>query len=118
MQRPGMDHRAVSDRGPVHVGVDEKVHEPTKLAAVFDTLVSQGITSEEILRRVDITPEWVHSTKARISLRQLATAYQNAIQLSTDRHLPYRIGTTIHVSTYGMYGYATFAQPLDVDASR
>jgi hypothetical protein len=32
------------------VDVDEKVHEPTKLAAVFDTLVSQGFAAEEILR--------------------------------------------------------------------
>ena len=111
MQRPRMDHRPVSDRAPVHVGVDEKVHEPTKLAAMFDTLVSQGSTAEEILRGVDITPEWVHSPKARISLRQLATAYKNAIQLSTDRHLPYRIGSTIHISTYGMYGYAILCCP-------
>jgi len=27
------------------VDVDEKVHEPTKLAAVFDTLVSQGFAA-------------------------------------------------------------------------
>jgi AraC-like DNA-binding protein len=111
VQRPRMDHRPVSDRTLVHVGVDEKVHEPTKLAAMFDTLVSQGFTAEEILRGVDITPERVHSPKARISLRQLATAYQNAIQLSTDRHLPYRIGSTIHISTYGMYGYAILCCP-------
>jgi hypothetical protein len=37
------------------VGADEKVHEPTKLAAVFDTLVSQGFAAEEILRGVDMT---------------------------------------------------------------
>ena len=37
--------RPVSDRAPVHVDVDEKVHEPTKLAAVFDTLVSQGFAA-------------------------------------------------------------------------
>jgi AraC-like DNA-binding protein len=111
VQRPRGDDTPVSDRVPVHVGVDEKVHEPTKLAAVFDTLASQGFAAEEILRSVDITPERVHSAKARISLRQLAAACQNAIRLSTDRHLPYRIGTTIHISTYGMYGYAILCCP-------
>ena len=50
MRRPRRDHKPVSDRAPVHVGVDEKVHEPTKLAAVFDNLVSQGFAAEEILR--------------------------------------------------------------------
>jgi len=63
------------------------------------------------LRGIDVTAERVHSPKTRISLKQLTTAYQNAIRLSTDRHLPYRIGTTIHVSTYGLYGYALLSCP-------
>ena len=28
-----------------------------------------------------------------------------------DRHLPYRIGTSIHLSTYGMYGFAILCCP-------
>jgi AraC-like DNA-binding protein len=39
------------------------------------------------------------------------TACRNAVQLSADRHLPYRIGTTIHVSAYGMYGFAILCCP-------
>lgn len=95
----------------VHVSINDKIHEPTKLAAVFDTLVSQGLSTAEILRGIDITPEQVHSPKTRISLTQLTGAYQNAIRLSADRHLPYRIGATIHISTYGMYGYALLCCP-------
>jgi AraC-like DNA-binding protein len=95
----------------VHVGLNEKVHEPTKLAAVYDALVSQGFSAQEILRGIDVAPGQVHSPKTRISLKQLMAAYQNAIALSADRHLPYRIGTTIHLSTYGMYGYALLCCP-------
>jgi AraC-like DNA-binding protein len=94
-----------------NVGIREKIYETTKLAAVFDMLVSQGVSTEEILRGLNIRSEEVHSPKTRISLGQLVTACQNAIQLSDDRHLPYRIGTTIHVSTYGMYGYAILCCP-------
>jgi AraC-like DNA-binding protein len=90
----------------ISVGISEKVYETTKLAAVFDLLAHQGFPAAEILRGVDISPEEVHSPKARISLKQLMVAYRNAARLSPDRHLPYRIGTTIHVSAYGMYGYA------------
>ena len=36
---------------------------------------------------------------------------RNALQLSTDPHLPYRIGASIHISTYGMYGYALLCCP-------
>jgi AraC-like DNA-binding protein len=93
------------------VGIGEKVYQSTKLAAVYDLLVNLGVSAEEILRGVNIRFEEVHSPKTRISQRQLMTAYQNAMQLSADRHLPYRIGTTIHVSTYGMYGYAILCCP-------
>jgi AraC-like DNA-binding protein len=114
VQRPRRVHR-INARGGfrdlVHVSSNEKVHEPTKLAAVFDVLVSQGFSAEEILRGINVAPEQVHSLKTRISLKQLTGAYQNAIRLSDDRQLPYRIGTTIHLSTYGMYGYALLCCP-------
>jgi len=94
-----------------NVSIKDKVYESTKLAALFDTLVDQRVSAEEILRGVNIRSEDVHAPKTRISLSQLMTACQNATRLSADRHLPYRIGTTIHVSTYGMYGYAILCCP-------
>jgi AraC-like DNA-binding protein len=104
-------HAARGARDLVHVSVNDKVHEATKLGAVFDALLGQGFSTEEILRGVGVAPERVHSPNMRISLQQLITAYQNAIRLSTDGHLPCRIGRTIHVSTYGMYGYALLSCP-------
>jgi Arabinose-binding domain of AraC transcription regulator, N-term len=101
----------VTVRDPVNVGAREQVYEPTKLAAVFDALVERGFSAGEILQDVNIRPDAVHSPKTRISLNQLVTAYQNAARLLTDRHLPYCIGTNIHVSTYGMYGYAILCCP-------
>jgi len=118
VQRPRKIRTPVPDRTPrdgarelIHVGINEKVHESTKLAAVFDALLDQGFSAEEILRGVGVAPERVHSPRTRISLKQLTTAYQNAVRLSTDQHLPYRIGTTIHISTYGMYGYGLLSCP-------
>uniref|UniRef100_UPI0013D7C3E2 AraC family transcriptional regulator ligand-binding domain-containing protein n=2 Tax=Pseudomonadota TaxID=1224 RepID=UPI0013D7C3E2 len=71
---------------------------------VFDMLAGAGIAAEAILRGTNIPLADVHSPQARISLTQLMTVCQNALRLSTDRHLPYRIGASIHISTYGMYG--------------
>ena len=93
------------------VGVGDRVYESTKLAAVFDMLASHGCPADAVLRDANIAPQDVHSPRARISLLQLMTVCQNAIRLSTDRHLPYRIGASIHVSTYGMYGYAILCCP-------
>lgn len=93
------------------VGVGDRVYESTKLAAVFDMLASHGCPDDAVLRDANIAPQDVHSPQARISLLQLMTVCQNAIRLSTDRHLPYRIGASIHISTYGMYGYAILCCP-------
>jgi len=93
------------------VGFGDRVYESTKLAAVFDMLVAHGCLPDAALRGLNITPQDVHSPQARISLMQLMTVCQNAIRLSIDRHLPYRIGASIHISTYGMYGYAILCCP-------
>jgi AraC-like DNA-binding protein len=93
------------------VGSSERVYESTKLAALFDILVDQGCPADEILRNVNLTVDEVHSPKSRISLAELMTAAKNAIRLSSDPHLPYRIGTSIHISAYGMYGFAILCCP-------
>jgi Arabinose-binding domain of AraC transcription regulator, N-term len=91
--------------------LSERVYESTKLAALFDVLVDQGCPAGEILGNVNLTVDEVHSPKSRISLAELMTACKNAIRLSSDPHLPYRIGTSIHISAYGMYGFAILCCP-------
>ena len=93
------------------VGASDRVYESTKLGAVFDMLISQGVPADAVLRDVNMAQQNVHSPQERISLTQLMTICQNALRLSTDRHLPYRIGASVHVSTYGMYGYAILCSP-------
>jgi hypothetical protein len=93
------------------VGLGERVYESTKLAALFDVLVKRGCPAEEVLRNVNLTTDEVHSPKSRISLAELMTACENAIRLSSDPHLPYRVGTSIHISAYGMYGFAILCCP-------
>ena len=72
---------------------------------------TSGCPAGEILRDVNLTVDQVHSPKSRISLAELMTACKNAIRLSSDPHLPYRIGTSIHISAYGMYGFAILCCP-------
>ena len=93
------------------VGLGDVVYESTKLAAVFDVMVGHGCPADTVLHGANIRPQDVHSPQARISLIQLMTVCQNAIRLSTDSHLAYRIGASIHISTYGMYGYAILCCP-------
>jgi AraC-like DNA-binding protein len=99
-----------AEDGPV-IGMAERIHESTKLAAVFDVLIEQGCPAGGILRNVDLEEADVHSPTVRISLAELMTVCKNAIRLSSDPHLPYRIGTSIHISAYGMYGFAILCCP-------
>ena len=93
------------------VGLNERIYEPTKLAALFDYLVEQGFPVGDILGNVSLTADDMHAPRSRISLADLMTACENAIRLSRDPHLPYRIGTSIHISAYGMYGFAILCCP-------
>ncbi|MGX5803441.1 AraC family transcriptional regulator [Bradyrhizobium sp. Arg314] len=87
-------------------GSSQKIHGSTKLAAVVDTLGGQGISALRALSGVGVQPDELHSPETLVSLKQLIIACRNAIELSRDPSLPYAIGSAIHVSTYGMYGYA------------
>jgi AraC-like DNA-binding protein len=118
LQRIRQHHPSPSSRphpdgaqGSPSVGLSERIYETTKLAALFDMLLSQGHPASEILKNVNLPAKEVYSSKARISLRQLLTACNNAVRLSSDPHLAYRTGASIHISTYGMYGFAILCCP-------
>jgi hypothetical protein len=48
----------------------------------------------------------LQSPSTLISRHQLIQCYRNAVALSRNPHLPYTIGSSVHLSAYGMYGYA------------
>jgi AraC-like DNA-binding protein len=87
-------------------GVSDRIYRTTKLAAVVDALTEEGVSPHDALRDVGVTPQELHSPHALISQRQLLASCKNAIRLSRDPSLPFRVGSSIHVSAYGMYGYA------------
>ena len=87
-------------------GASDKVYPPAKLALLIDALVSEGVSLHEALRDVGVPHDKLHSAEFLVSVDQLVTACRNASRLSRDPQLPYRIGSSVHVSTYGMYGYA------------
>jgi AraC-like DNA-binding protein len=93
--------------GPaVKVGFGEKLHSATKIAALTDALLEKGISLTEALRGVQLGADDLHSTATRISLNQLIEACRNAMRLSHDPQLAFNVGSSIHLSAYGMYGYA------------
>jgi AraC-like DNA-binding protein len=84
----------------------ERAYSAAKITAVLDALVAERVSPIDALRGADISLEDLHSPSTRISRNQLIQCYRNAVALSRDPHLPYTIGSSVHLSAYGMYGYA------------
>lgn len=87
-------------------GVSDKVYPPAKLALLVEALVSQGVSLHQALHRVGVPHDKLHSAELQVSIEQLIMACRNAVRLSRDPQLAFRAGSSVHVSAYGMYGYA------------
>jgi AraC-like DNA-binding protein len=90
----------------IQPSVSDKIYRPTKLATIIDALLRDGIPVDDALRDLGVKASELHSPDTLVSLEQLLAACRIATRLSRDPHLPFRIGSSVHVSTYGMYGYA------------
>jgi AraC-like DNA-binding protein len=86
--------------------VSDKIYRPTKLAVIIDALLRDGIPVDDALRDLGVKASELHSPDTLVSLEQLLAACRIATRLSSDPTLPFRIGSSVHISTYGMYGYA------------
>ena len=86
--------------------LNERIYAPYKVAALVETLNDQGISAEESLMGSGINPTDIYDSETRTSVRQYFAVCQNAIQLSRDPATPFNVGMKIHLSAYGMYGYA------------
>ena len=84
----------------------QRIYHPTKLAAIVDALVAEGVALDDALGDVAVPPEALHAPTSLVSLQQVLTACRNAVRLSRDPSLAFRTGISMHVSAYGMYGYA------------
>jgi AraC-like DNA-binding protein len=87
-------------------GFGEKTYNAAKIGAVVDVLLTEGVAPSDALEGADVSFGDLHLASTRISRNQLVQCYRNAVALSRDPHLPYTIGSSVHLSAYGMYGYA------------
>jgi AraC-like DNA-binding protein len=89
-----------------NIGLAERVYPATKLAMVTDALIAAGVPSAKALHGTRLSLDELHAPATQISFDHLIAGYRNAIRLAPDPAWAYRLGSNIHVSLYGMYGYA------------
>jgi AraC-like DNA-binding protein len=90
---------------------DQRLYPVQKLAPVVAVLGEEGVGVSDVLHGSDLTPADFSSASTRISYRQMTAVYGNAIRLSKDPTVAFQVGRRMHITTYGMYGYALLSCP-------
>ncbi len=90
---------------------NEVRYAPYKVAALVEVLREQGIAPEASLSGTGLSPESLAQPQTLTSIRQYITVCDNALQLSKDPETPFRVGSRIPLSAYGMYGFALVCSP-------
>jgi AraC-like DNA-binding protein len=84
----------------------ERIYAPYKIAALVEVLGEQGIPADACLHGTGVNVSQLRDGATLTSVRQYADACQNALRLSQDPSTPFQVGSRLHLSAYGMYGYA------------
>jgi len=90
-------------RGP---SADDRVYPAYKVAALGCALEEGGQPIGPLLEGTELQLADLDRAQTRISRRQLATVYRNAVRVSRDPAIALEAGARMRVTTYGMYGYA------------
>lgn len=84
----------------------ERIHPVTKLAIIVDALLAEGASASATLRGAKISEGDLRSPVTRISINQILDIYRNAIVITKDPFFGYHTGLKVHLSAYGLYGFA------------
>lgn len=85
---------------------DERIHSAGQLWALVEQLGEEGIGSAEALRALGMPADALSCPDVRVSRSQLIIAISRAARMSKDPAFFLRVGARIHVSSYGLYGFA------------
>jgi AraC-like DNA-binding protein len=91
--------------------LNQRIFAPYKIALLLDAAAEHGITAEIALARTQLTLEQVNDPHTLISVAQYLAAYDNVIAAGADLSLAFALGARLHLSAYGMYGYALICSP-------
>ncbi|CAN7446583.1 AraC family transcriptional regulator [Pseudomonas brassicacearum] len=91
---------------PGHILLNQKIFAPYKIATLVETVAEQGITAEEVLRNTHLDASKIYDPNALTSVHQYIGACENVIRAAADASTAFQVGARMHLSAYGMYGYA------------
>jgi AraC-like DNA-binding protein len=84
----------------------EKLYAPLKIFSVVRTLTDSGVDAKSLLAGSGLAQKDVSNAHARTSVHQFLTVCRNAAKHSPDPNWAVQVGSRMHQTDYGMYGYA------------
>lgn len=91
--------------------LNQRSFAPFKIATVIDTVARRGIAPETVLDRTGLTLAEVRDPHTLTSIGQYLIACENIVTAGAELSDAFAIGSRLHLSAYGMYGYALMCSP-------
>lgn len=88
-----------------------RIYSAHRISAVVATLADDGVPASPALAGSGLEPAQLADPSTRVSYAQLETVFRNAMRLSKAPDIALRAGRRMHVTAYGMYGYAILSSP-------
>ena len=85
---------------------NERIYPPYKIAAIVDILSEQGIPAKDSLKGSEVAVGDLSNAFFLTSVNQYMAVCENALALSRDPSTAFEVGARLHLSAYGIYGYA------------
>lgn len=95
---------------------EQRIYPAHKVAALVAVLVEQGVSAAEALAGSGLNDARLNAAATRVSYRQMLAVFRNAQRLAPEPGLALLAGQRMHVTAYGMYGYALLSSPTHADA--
>ena len=95
---------------------EQRIYSPQIIAAVVAELVAEGKPAGVALDGTGLSEEELGIYTTKVSYQQIETVIRNALCLSSAPGIALRSGLRMHVTAYGMYGYALLSSPTYKEA--
>lgn len=91
--------------------LNQKIFAPYKIATLIDTVAARDISADTVIARTGLTLAEIQDPHALTSIKQYMTACDNIIAAGAGVDVAFAVGSSLHLSAYGMYGYALMCSP-------
>ena len=95
---------------------EHRIYPAHKVAALVGLLVEKGVPAADALAGSGLSDSRLNVSATRVSYKQMLTVFRNAMALTPDPALALLAGQRMHVTAYGMYGYALLSSPTHADS--